>query len=238
LTGLGRQGGDSLAGCRFLWYVLPTAMDTRARIIEAFSETLRETGHPPETVFGFCKRLDLPERDFFTEFASLHAVENAYWEQIIHRVILAVESGAEWAAFDARQRLLSFLYAFFEDALNHRSLLLARLAKLGPLARPDFLRGFESRFKAFAKAIVAHGVASGEIAERGRLSALYPEVLYLHLRGVIDFNLRDESRGYERTDAFIEKTVAVAFDLLRTQVFDSALDLARFLIPCREGSAA
>jgi hypothetical protein len=77
-----------------------------------------------------------------------------------------------------------------------------------------------------------------EIAERGRLSALYPEALYLHLRGAIDFNLRDESRGYERTDAFIEKTVAVAFDLLRTQVFDSALDLARFLIPCRERSAA
>ena len=213
-------------------------MDTRARIIEAFSDTLRETGNPPETVFGFCKRLDLPEREFFREFASLHAVESAYWEQNIHRVILSVESGAEWAEFDARQRLLSFLYAFFEDSLNHRSVMLSRLAKLGPLARPDFLRGFESRFKAFGKGIVAQGIASGEIAERGRLSVLYPEVLYLHLRGVIDFNLRDESRGYERTDAFIEKTVAVAFDLLRTQVFDSALDLARFLIPCREGSAA
>jgi hypothetical protein len=213
-------------------------MDTRSRIIEAFGEILRETGHPPETVFGFCKRLELPEREFFEEFASLHAVESAFWEQKIHRVILSVESGAEWAEFNARQRLLSFLYAFFEDALNYRSVMLSRLATLGPLARPDFLRGFESRFKAFAKAIVAQGVASGEIAERGRFSALYPEALYLHLRGAIDFNLRDESRGYERTDAFIEKTVAVAFDLLRTQVFDSALDLARFLIPCRERSAA
>jgi hypothetical protein len=53
---------------------------------------------------------------------------------------------------------------------------------------------------------------------------------------VIDFSLKDDSRGYERTDAFIEKSVAVAFDLIRTQVVDSALDLARFLAPWREGS--
>lgn len=77
-------------------------------------------------------------------------------------------------------------------------------------------------------------MSSGEIAERGRFSSLYPNGLYAHFRGVIDFYLKDDSRNYERTDAFIEKTVAVAFDLIRTQVVDSALDLARFLIPCRE----
>ncbi|MEI7774534.1 MAG: hypothetical protein WCK17_07130, partial [Verrucomicrobiota bacterium] len=66
--------------------------------------------------------------------------------------------------------------------------------------------------------------------------ALYPDAFYTHFRGVIDFSLKDDSRGYERTDAFIEKSVAVAFDLIRTQVVDSALDLARFLAPWREGS--
>jgi AcrR family transcriptional regulator len=213
-------------------------METRTRIISAFCDTLREHGRPPETVFAFCKQLGITEREFFTEFASFDAVEGAYWEQLVDGVAAAVESGPEWPDFNARQRLLSFLYAFCEASLDHRSVMLARLSKLGPLPKPAFLKGFETRFKVFAKGVLEHGVALGEVAERGRLAALYPDALYTHFRGVVDFFLKDDSRGYERTDAFIEKSVAVAFDLVRTQIVDSAFDLARFLLPCREGSQA
>jgi hypothetical protein len=213
-------------------------METRDRILSAFSEHLREHGKHPETVFAFCKQLEIPERDFFREFASFEVVESQYWENLVGHVVHGVEAGVEWHEFGAKQRLLAFLYAFCEAALDHRSLMLSRLAPLGPLSKPPFLKGFERRFRAFAKDVLEHGVAGAEVAERGRLASLYPDALYTHFRGVIDFYLKDDSQNYERTDAFIEKTVAVAFDLIRTQVVDSALDLARFLIPCREGSPA
>ena len=45
----------------------------------------------------------------------------------------------------------------------------------------------------------------------------------------MQFNLQDDSEGYERTDEFIEKTVKLAFELIRTQAIDSALDLGKFL---------
>ena len=211
-------------------------MDTRARIISAFCDSLREHGRPPETVFAFCKQLEITEREFFQEFASFAAVESSYWEQLVDQVVCAIEAGSEWPEFTAKQRLLSFLYAFCEASLDHRSVMLARIAELGPLEKPAFLKGFEARFKAFAKSVLDHGAALGEVAQRGRLSALYPDALYTHFRGVIDFSLKDDSKGYERTDAFIEKSVAVAFDLIRTQIVDSALDLARFLAPWREGN--
>jgi len=109
--------------------------------------------------------------------------------------------------------------------------MLSRSIAAGPLARPGWLRGFETRFKAFASAIVNKGTESGGIADRGRFTPLYPEALYLHLRSVIDFYLKDDSKGFERTDAFVEKSAAAAFDIVRTQALDSAVDLARFLIP-------
>jgi ubiquinone biosynthesis protein COQ9 len=59
--------------------------------------------------------------------------------------------------------------------------------------------------------------------------------LYIHFRAVIAFLLKDESQRFERTDAFIEKTVAFAFDLIRTQAIDSGIDLARFLVPSAWG---
>lgn len=103
-------------------------METRDRIIEAFCENLREHGRPPETVFAFCKQLGISERDFFSEFASFEAVESDFWERVLDGVVKAVESGAEWEGFSARQRLLTFLYAFCEASLDHRSLMLARFS--------------------------------------------------------------------------------------------------------------
>ena len=88
-----------------------------------------------------------------------------------------------------------------------------------------------SEFLEFAHRLIDHGRETGEIADRRGLTSLYPGILYVHLRWVIDQYLKDESEGFERTDAFIEKTVTLAFDLFRSQALDSAADLLRFLLP-------
>jgi AcrR family transcriptional regulator len=214
-----------------------SAQELRQRITDAVIEELRVHGQPPASVYSFCLKLGITERDFFHEFASFDAVESGFWQQLIERVASAVQSGVEWESFSARQRLLTFYFAYCEESLDVRSLLLSRVAKLSPLERPAFLKGLERRFKEFAEGVVAHGISTGEIAPRGRLSTFYPETLYVHFRSVIDFHLKDESYRFERTDAFIEKSVTVAFDLLRTQVFDSAFDLARFLFSRASGGA-
>jgi hypothetical protein len=146
-------------------------------------------------------------------------------------VIGAVESGAEWAEFTARERYLTFLFALIQAATERRSLLLERFHDIAPLANPAALEGLRSEFLEFARQLVDHGIALGEIAERRGLKNLYPGILYAHLRWVIDYHLKDESEAFDRTDAFIEKTVRLAFDLFRTQAFDSAADLLRFLLP-------
>jgi hypothetical protein len=176
-----------------------------------------------------------PRGIFFQEFASLESVESAIWGDWISSLTKRLESGAEWKEFSARHRYLTFLFAFTESSLDWRSLMLTRFNHLAHVASPPFLKAFEEHFKVFASDIISHGISTGEIAHRGPLQALYPAVLYIHFRAVISFLLRDESHHFERTDAFIEKTVAFAFDVIRTQAIDSAFDLARFLAPSAWG---
>jgi Tetracyclin repressor-like, C-terminal domain len=209
-------------------------METNERIIFEFTNHLREHGRYPESVYLFCCGPGIEEKAFFAEFGSFQAVESRLWEALVDRVVRAVESGPEWSSFSARQQLLTFHFAFFEEALNWRSLMLSRFGPLRTLSRPAWLRGFEARCKSFITAVVEKGRDSGEIVDRGRLVPLYPEAFYLHLRAVIDYYLMDDSKGFERTDAFVEKSAAVAFDLIRTQALDSAVDLARFLLPRRD----
>jgi len=200
-------------------------------ISEAYMATLQNEGRTPASVYRFCQDNGIKEKDFYTTFPNLNAVEKHFWKEWIEMIIDAVSSGKEWASFSARERYLAFLFAFSGEALEQRSLLEQRFGKLTLLCSPASLEGLKSSFKDFAGDLIQYGMENGEIANRGALGNLYPEVLYIHWRSVLEYFLKDESKGFERTDAFIEKTVEFAFDLLRTQVIDSAADLARFLLP-------
>jgi hypothetical protein len=206
-------------------------METREKFLVGFRDYIARHGHPPASALALCEPLGLGERDFYTEFGSIESVESVFWEDLFTKTLTAVQSGAEWEGFGARQRMLAFLYAFLEKSLDVRTVLLFRFRNLSPLSTPEWLRGMERRFKEWASELVAAGSTSGEIAERGRLASLYPSAMYLVLRSVIDFHVKDTSARYERSDAFVEKTTNLAFDLMRTQAIDSAFDLLRFLAP-------
>lgn len=212
-------------------YTPPATPSLRQRIEAAYMHELKAEGRPPVSIFKLCQSLAISERDFFSEYSSLEAVENHWWQGMLEQVIVAVESGAEWEGFTARQRVLAFLFAFTTAALEHRSLLLLRLGHISPVKTVPQWAALEARFEVFAKGVLLHGRQQGEIVSRGPISAVYPRALRLLLRSVVAFHLKDESTKFERTDAFIEKSVAVLFDLMGRQVLDSGFDLLRFLLP-------
>jgi AcrR family transcriptional regulator len=210
-------------------FLMASQTTLRSKMLEKFAACWAEQGEAPPSVAAFCKSLKIKEGQFYAEFPSLGGLEKALWHDWIGSVIDALSAGPEWKSFSARERYLAFLFSLIQSAQERRSLLLQRLGGTNPLENPARFEAFQTCFLAFAKKIVAHGEESGEIARRPGLEALYPRVLYTHLRWVLDFYLKDESSEFERTDVFIEKTVGVAFEFLRTQVIDSAADLARFL---------
>ena len=95
----------------------------RGKILAAFSAHIAEEGHAPRSVAKFCRELGITEVVFYRHFPSLHAVEKAFWRDWMAGVIGAVESGAEWAEFTARERYLAFLFALIQAATERRSLM-------------------------------------------------------------------------------------------------------------------
>ena len=188
-----------------------------------------ETGDAPASVFVFARDLDISEREFFENFGSFEGLESLIWEDMVRDTVHAVESGADWAGFSAQQKLLAFHFAFCEKILGERSFFLARFPRLERGCPAASLSDMSAAFRDFAGRIIEEGLDRGELAMRGPLSRAYPMGFFGHFLSVIDFNLSDSSRGFERTDAYIEKSVRLAFDVVGTQAVDSAFDLFRFL---------
>ena len=207
------------------------ADSSRDRIIDLFAKAWSEEGEQPKSIAKFCKEAGISQAAFYAKFSSLRAVEKAFWKSWIEGLVSALESGKEWKDFSARERYLAFLFTLLQSSLERREMLRERFEGLATVANPQVLEGLRSAFLEFAEGIVKHGCSTGEIADRKQLLKLYPGILYIHLRLVIDRHLDDESEEFQRTDAFVEKTVALAFDLFRSQALDSAVDLVRFLVP-------
>ncbi|MEM7143556.1 MAG: TetR/AcrR family transcriptional regulator [Verrucomicrobiota bacterium] len=196
-----------------------------------YREQVLETGHAPASVYAFTKSFGASERDFFEQFASFEALESAIWRTAVEETIAKVQEPEDWEAFTAQQKLLTFYFAFTDQILNQRSFFLARFPRSDGRCGwpPKHLHGMRDAFVTFAKSTVDTGMERDEIVCRGPLTRGYPQGLFLHFLTVIDFNLNDDSSAFERTDAFIEKSMRLAFDLIGTQAIDSAADLVRFL---------
>lgn len=202
------------------------------QIKTGYAQYVLEHGHPPESVYKFCKHHELQETDFYNAFPGFPAVEAALWADGIHHTAAILHEDDEFASFPARQKILAALYTYVEQALANRSFMLKTFP--GPNPAKASVKKMTCAYNQLVDEWVSAGIENGEIAKRGRLTDVYSNVFALHLLLVIDFWLKDGSEQFQRTDAYIEKTVNLVFELIRTQAVDAAFDLARFMSGMRE----
>ncbi len=198
-------------------------------IIDAYIDFVLEEGHEPPSVYTFCKKLGMSEADFFALFASFTSVERAFWMRLADQAAATLDADPEAGALNARQRMLAWFYALNEQANANRSFVLARFPGFKPPATLAQLERLRERFEHHAKKILEHALDTDEVAKRGRLNDTYPYLFFQQFCFVLDFSTRDDSKGFERTEALIEKSVNLAFDLIERQALESAFDLFRFL---------
>lgn len=198
-------------------------------LFEIYRHTVLETGSPPPSVYAFCKEAGIEEASFFEEFSSLDSLEGEIWAERIDHVVGILSSDPEYAGYPPREKVLAFLYTFLEAIKGHRSWFLVRFPRKMTDRDPAVLNRFRERFHDWANPIAAEA-----LADRGPLKRLNPDrllkkTLYFHFRTVVKYYLEDDSPGFEKTDAYVEKTVRLLFDLVETNLPDSAVDLFRFL---------
>lgn len=205
------------------------AQKSRAEWIDAYMEHLLDHGEPPASVYRFAKDQGVSEKAFYAHFASFDSLEGELWKGLITDTVAALEADPEYAQYPVRQKLAAFYYTFLESALDMRSFLLLRFPGMQLVCPPPYLNKFRRAFLDYIEPLLTQAKESQEIPERGRLNQTYPNLVYAQLLFIVDFWLKDESDQFQRTDALIEKSVTLGFDLIGTQVVDSAFDLVRFL---------
>ncbi|MBD8487418.1 TetR/AcrR family transcriptional regulator [Echinicola sp. CAU 1574] len=208
-----------------------TKVDKRAKIIESYKTYLLEHGKEPVSVFKFTQSIKLKEVDFYAFFSSFVGVKRAIWQSVFEDTVTILNGQDVYQDYSAREKLLAFFYTWIEELKKNRSYFLALYGavKLPKGSLPRELGGFRQDFKEFAKTIIQQGEEQEEIASRPYISEKYDEAIWLQVLFVFRFWVNDHSEGFEKTDAAIEKSVNLAFDLMGKSALDTFVDFAKFL---------
>lgn len=208
-----------------------TKKDYRKLILDGFVNHVLEHGTVPKSIFKFAKDLKMKEGDFYTYFTSFDAIKSAIWVQIFEESVAQIEAQDVYREYSAREKFLGFLFTWIEELKKNRSYLLSvygdKPKSMGAL--PQEIKAFKEKFKDFASEIILEGKETQEIANRPVISDRYDEALWIQVWFVFKYWLEDTSPRFEKTDAAIEKSVNLAFDLMGKSALDSFIDFAKFL---------
>jgi AcrR family transcriptional regulator len=208
-----------------------TSGDTsRGKVVDAYKEYLLINGAQPPSVYKFCLDLGISEDQFYVHFGSFEGLEKAIWKEFIDRTIARIQADKSFPSFNAQEKVLAFYYTMLEVLKSNRSFVVYQLKNQSRLEIiPGFMKDFKARYEEFVGDIINEGIKNGEIANRPYLDKRYPQLFWAHFALMLLYWKDDESASFEKTDAYVEKSVRLAFDLIGKGVVDSALDFARFI---------
>jgi hypothetical protein len=184
----------------------------------------------PKSVYSFAKANNFEEALFYSHFGSFEAIEKHIFNAFFVNAIDILEKNEDYQNFDARNKLLSFYFTFFEILTANRSYVVYALESnkknLKALMKLSELK------KEFTKYIDNLDIETIDI-KQATIDKIQKKAIqesaWAQLLITMKFWLDDTSASFEKTDIFIEKAVNTSFDILNIAPLKSVIDFGKFI---------
>ncbi len=199
-------------------------------IISLYINDVLESQEAPKNVFVFCKKHGIEESYFYSFFGSLDSLKQAIWVKFFENSVVAIEKEAAFEGYSDKNKLLTLYFTLFEILTLNRSYVLYTLKENQEgLKNLKSLKEFRNRFKDYIVTTVKSKPSEvfGKVAKV--TEPVISEGAWLQFLFLLKFWMDDSSKGFEKTDVLIEKSVNTVVDLLDTKPLESLFDLGKFL---------
>ncbi|MGY6561450.1 MAG: TetR family transcriptional regulator C-terminal domain-containing protein [Luteibaculaceae bacterium] len=201
---------------------------TKEALVDNYIDYVLTEGHEPKSVFAFAKHYKFSEADFYEHFNSFTVLEKEIWTDFVNTTIASVKADDNYQGFSVREKLLSFFYTYVEVIKGKRSYVTFRIKNIKSVAPPSWSEGLRTEFKSYMLGLINEGVESNEIKLPPVINDKIDDAFYIQFVYIMRVWVNDESKDFQNTDAAIEKSVNLVFDLLGRGPIDAIIDFAKF----------
>lgn len=186
-------------------------------------------GRAPNSVFEFCKANKMDEKDFYAHFNNFSQLRKEILISIIVDVFETIDNDENYEAFSPKEKVLAVFYTLFEEFKSIRSYLLFRYdnKENWKYFSSDW-EGFFRQLSARMEQLIIEAKSHNEIKDRPFIGNHYAKGLKLLFVYVFRVWVKDESKEFQNTDAAIEKSVNLFYDLLGQGPLDALIDFGKF----------
>ncbi len=189
-----------------------------------------ENNEKPTSVFSFAKANSFDEALFYNYFGNFESLEQSVFKAFFDNTISVLEKNEEYNTFDARNKLLSFYFTFFEMLTANRSYVTFALSH--HMSDMKKIKALSKLKRSFIDYIETLNIETLDIKQKNLeqiQDRSIKESAWLQLLFTMRFWLDDSSASFEKTDIFIEKAVNASFDLIDIKPLKTVIDLGKFL---------
>lgn len=199
-------------------------------IISYYMDYVLEHNEQPKSVYIFSKANNFEEAKFYEFFGSFEALERQVFKVFFANTTAMLHKSEDYQTFDARNKLLSFYFTFFETLTANRSYVVYTLHQhKNNMKSLTLLSELKKRFTAYIDDLDIETLdIKQEQIDKIQRRALQ-ESAWLQLLLTMKFWLDDTSASFEKTDIFIEKSVNTSFDILNIAPLKSVIDFGKFI---------
>ena len=201
-------------------------------IVTLYIHSVLENNHPPQNIYFFCKQNNIEESDFYAFFGSFDTLRQEVWVKFFSNARSTMEREPAYLSYTNKNKLLTLYFTLFEILTLNRSYILYSLKdnKEG-LKNMQDLKPFRNHFKNFISDLVKSDESMLQAQTKvGKVKGpVFSEGAWVQFLFILKFWMEDNSKGFEKTDIVIEKSVNTVVDLLDTKPLENLLDLGKFL---------
>lgn len=203
---------------------------TKEDLINSFMNHVLEYNEQPKSVYAFAKANNISETQFYKYFGSFDALEQHIFEAFFINTLNVLDKSPDYLSFDARNKLLSFYFTFFENLTANRSYVVSALKDYkNGLKTLNKLKGLRSLFTKYISDLNIETLEIKQDSLEKLQHKSLQESAWIQLLMTLKFWLDDSSASFEKTDIFIEKSINASFDLIDVKPIKSVIDLGKFL---------
>lgn len=203
---------------------------TKIDIISYYMDFVVENNAEPASVAIFSSDHNFEPTVFYNYFSSFNKVEIEIFYLFFYNTLQALDKDESYVNFNARNKVLSFYYTFFENLTANRNFVLILLKNNEtPLKSLKKLSKLKKSFENYISDLNIETIDFNQEAIEKIQATTLKSSAWLQLLIILKFWLEDTSQSFEKTDVFIEKYINTSFDLIDTKFLKSVIDLGKFL---------